>query len=128
MSTLLRIRSMLTLWNDDQGHTVVEVLVALAVFSAVLVPAMQFTAKAMSNSKARDLITATRLAQSAMEQAISGEDFLRYEKVIRVNEIPWRLQRNFKIEEGLVAIQIQVFKKDATRPLVELQTLRLKHD
>lgn len=112
----------------EAGYTLVEVLVALAILVAVLIPAIQFTAKLMNNSYARDLILATRLAQNEIERMISERDFFQGETQIRLNHKIWRVKRIFENNHGLILIRIQVYKKNANVPFIELKTLRLIYE
>lgn len=114
--------------DRESGHTIVEVLVALAILSIALVPTVQFMAKVFSNASARDLCVATQLARREIENVISEQDFTHDETWVRLNQKLLRVEKNFKNYDDLVTIRVRVFKKNATKPLVELKTLRLNND
>ncbi len=114
--------------KSETGHTVVEMLVALAILTIALVPTVQFMARVMSNAGARDLVVATQLARDEMERVISERDFMPDEKRIRVNQQLWQLATSIEVYAGLVQIYIKVYKKNSSKPMVELQTSRLLHD
>ena len=111
--------------ESESGYTIVEVLVAMALLSAALIPISQFAARVIINTTTRDLIVATGLARSEMERVISEQDFYFGSTTINKNHKTWRVERKIRKRNGLVTIRILVYKKDLPRPVVELETLRL---
>ena len=118
----------LKICNNEAGHTVVEVLVALVILSIALVPTLQFASRIITTPVTRDLMTATHLARSEMEKAISEGDFTNAWAEVRVNATRFIIERYFNVNEQLVSVRIRVYKKEANKPLVELRTLRLAYD
>ena len=106
----------------------VEVLVALVILAIALVPTLQFASRIITTPATRDLMTATHLARSEMEKAISDGDFTNAWAEVRVNAKVFRIERHLNINEQLVSVRIRVYKKKANKPLVELSTLRLAYD
>lgn len=47
--------------NVYNGHTIIEVIVSLAIFTAIIIPILTFTSKVALNTKTRDLQTAYSL-------------------------------------------------------------------
>lgn len=121
-------KSELTEINNETGYTIVEVLVALVILSIAIVPTVQFASRIITTPVTRDLITATHLARSEMEKAISDGDFSNAWAEVRVNAKVFRIERYFNINEQLVSVRIRVYKKEANKLLVELRTLRLAYD
>jgi len=116
------------IFNSEAGHTVVEVLVALVILSIALVPTVQFASRIITTPVTRDLMTATHLARSEMEKAISDGYFTNAWAEVRGNAKMFRIERYFNVDEQLVSVRIRVYKKKTDKLLVELKTLRLAYD
>ena len=111
--------------SSESGHTVVEILVALAILAIAVVPASQLISRVLMSGSTRDLITATRLAQGEIERGLLEPDITDSEKRMVLNGKPWRVRRVVTSEDGLIRISTRAFKKNSRIPLVFLTTLRL---
>ena len=56
------------LFENENGYTLVETLIAFAILVAVLIPLGQFIARVMYNDHSRDLIISQQLAAQEMER------------------------------------------------------------
>jgi Tfp pilus assembly protein PilV len=106
------------------GYTLVETLVAGALFLGVLVPATLFLSRSAMNRSALDLSRASFLAQEEMENTLASKRYQDEEKEIPVGRQAWRIQRETGENDGLVELRVSVFKPGKTDPLVVFRTLR----
>ncbi len=112
------------LFENENGYTLVETLIALAILIAVLIPLGQFVARVMYNDLSRDLIIAQQLAVMEMEKAIALNDFEKDEIVINLNQKKWRIVKSVIKMDRLVELNIAVFKSNRNKSLIQLKTLR----
>ena len=117
----------MNLTDNNAGHTVVEILVALAILSVAVVPITRLAAKILSSSASRDLIVAGQLARAEIETAILSQDFVAEDKWIKMNQKSWHIEHDFRINGDLVTIRVRVYKKNAVHPLVVMETMRLRN-
>jgi len=110
------------------GHTVVETLVALAVLSAVLVPAAQIAARIMTSHGMRDTIIAASLARETMERAIAEPKIHAETKAERLNGKQWRIDYRTREQSGLRLLSVSVFRARESEPVAVLQTLRFMQE
>jgi prepilin-type N-terminal cleavage/methylation domain-containing protein len=110
--------------EEEQGYSLVETLVALAILLAVLVPAAMFLGIAGNNTLARDKITSFNLAKNAMEQALITE---KDSSFVELKDSKWWVQTTVIPEsENLYSVKVTIFKEDTLRaPKVTLETKRL---
>ncbi len=116
---------LLTRLREDSGHTMVEILVALAVLAIAVVPAAQLVTRIMLSGASRDLMIATRLAQAEIEAALLEPQSNAAAREVVLSGKRWQVRRIIATEEGLVRISAHVFKKNVRTPMVSLTTLRL---
>ena len=114
-------------WNkqlsSEDGYTLVESLIALAILLAVLVPSAMFLTTIGNNTLSKDKIVAHNLARNTMEQVLASES--DSSKVITTEDNWWVKQEVTRVED-LYQIKIEVFKRDTSgTPKVTLQTARL---
>ncbi len=102
----------------------VETLVALAVLSAVLIPATQIAARLMTSSTLRDTIIATSLAQERMERATTEPDIPADTQIVKLNGKQWRIEYRTTEQSGLRLLSVSVFRVGDSAPVAVLQTLR----
>jgi Tfp pilus assembly protein PilV len=112
--------------NQEDGYSLVETLVALAILLAVLVPSAMFLTYIGNNVFVKDKIESFQLAQSQMEEVIAtrNEQTLTFQ----VNDI-WWVKRSVTREGDLIQLKVEVFKRDTTStPKIKLETARLWYD
>jgi len=109
--------------NYEQGYSLVEVLVSLAILSAVLVPTVAFIAYAAGYPMNQDKIKALSLGRTEMEQTLSAKS---ESDSIYVADDRYMVYRKVEREQNLVFIDVKVFRKDTTQvPLINFKTSRL---
>jgi hypothetical protein len=109
---------------SESGHTVVEVIIAIAVLTAALVPVSHFMSKVFLSSTTRDLIVAANLARAEMEAAANSTVHLSEERTVKIGNRTWRVERKLREISGLLTIEVAVYGKDRTSPVVAFSTLR----
>lgn len=110
--------------QDEDGSTLVETLVAMAILVSVLLPTSLFLGYIASNPLNKDKVTALGIAQSEMEQVLANKDYANNEEVIKGN---WIIDRRISEEENLVLIRISIYRKDKPEPVITLNTERLQY-
>lgn len=112
--------------KKQEGYTIVEVIIALAVLLAVLLPLSRLTGKLFSNSNTRNLIVAHQLARDAMERSVLISELIDNTEAIQLNGKTWHIKRKvLQLSINLVQLKIAVYEKGGNTPVVTLQTLRL---
>lgn len=102
------IKLMKTIRKED-GVTLVENLVALALITAVIVPSALFMTKLANNQRTKDLDTAVHLCQYTIEYTIADKDYSSKQWEVQINNKYWLIERKVEIDEHLV--QINVYAK-----------------
>lgn len=110
--------------QNEDGYTLVESVVALALLVAVLIPAGHILTKTILTNRTGDLIIASQLARMEMERTILNETFISDEQQVVVNQKNWRIVRQVTNELGLVEVQVLVFKGVQVEPVFILKTMR----
>jgi hypothetical protein len=110
--------------KSSAGYTLVETLVASAIFLGVLVPASLVVAKLAMSRYNHEVMIATQLAKDEMEKTILGESYHDEVKEIVLDKTRWQLIRTVEERFGLIEIRVSVFRNRDARPLAELKTLR----
>lgn len=112
--------------KNQEGYTIVEVIIALAVLLAALMPLSRLTGKLFTNGNSRNLIMAHQLARDVMEKSISSSDLIDKTESIQLNDKTWYIKRKvLQLSTNLVQLKVAVYEKDKTTPVATLQTLRL---
>ncbi len=88
----------------EQGFTLVENMIALALITAVIIPSSMFMVKLAHNQKSCDMSTATQLCKTTVECTIANEDYLPKQWQKAVNSREWLIQREIEIEDHLIHI------------------------
>jgi type II secretory pathway pseudopilin PulG len=113
--------------KEENGYSLVETLVALAILLAVLVPAVMFLGVAGGNTLAKDKITSFNLAKNTMEEALIAQ---RDTSSVVLKNSKWWVKTSISQEnEHLYSIGVAVFKEDTLRsPTITLHTRRLWYE
>ena len=110
---------------SEKGYTLVETLVASAILMGVLIPATLFLGKITISRTGQDLIVATQLAQEEMERTITFELYTNDNRTVQLDQKTWTLVREIDKKQGLVMIQVKVYRVSKIKAIVELKTLRV---
>lgn len=115
-------------WNNkilrnEEGYSLVESLVAMAILLAVLVPSTIFLTYIGNNSLAKDKITSFNHARNQMEKVLATQNDSTLTKQIDSN---WWVKQSVTKKDNLREIKVEVFKFDTlSGPMITLQTARL---
>lgn len=109
--------------HSEEGYSLVESLVAMAILLSVLVPSAMFLTYIGNNTFAKDKITSFNYARNQMETILATQNDSSFTKRLDSN---WWVKRTITREENLREIRVEVFKKDTlSDPMITLQTARL---
>lgn len=111
-------------FSSDDGYTLVETIVALALLVSVLVPTGAILTKTMLSRRSADLIAASQLARMTMERTIINGNYSNESQEVILNKKTWYVSREVRNEMGLVTLQVRVFRKNQVNPVLTLKTLR----
>lgn len=125
-------RRLLAIAKESGGYTLVETLVASAIFLGVLLPASLVLAKLAMSRYNHEVMIATQLAKDEMEKTLLAASFdstssstMGNEKEVLLDGRRWRLARETQERFGLIEIHVRVFRNRETKPLIEFKTLRV---
>lgn len=110
------------LYSSEKGATLVETLVALSILMTVLVPVVGVMGILSGNHLVKDKIQALNLAQQSLEITLlqkSWSDSLYYPQE------GWRVERSVSKDSSMVLIQVDVYRRDHSHPLLNLSTIRI---
>ncbi|MCG8373310.1 MAG: hypothetical protein MI700_07235 [Balneolales bacterium] len=108
---------------EEQGASLVETLIAMAILMAVLVPAVTMFTLFANNRIVEEKIESFTIARNEMEVMISTRDNSSLTVQYANN---WWIKRTVQQQEYLHHLKVEVFKNDTTRPpTITLETSRL---
>lgn len=108
--------------RSEEGYSLVEALVAMAILLAVLVPSAMFLTTIGNNIFAKEKIESFNLARNEMELTLG----LQSDSSLVKQSGDWWILRSVTKEDNLRKITVQVFKEDTlNQPKITLQTKRL---
>ncbi len=111
--------------KNEDGATLVESLVAMAILVSVLLPAVMFLGYIANTNHNKDKIIALGLAQSEMETVLKNKSFSNSEREVGGRFI---IQNKIVKEDKLVQINISVYRRNKPDPILKLTTERLLYE
>lgn len=109
-------------WKEEEGASLVETLVAMAILLAVLVPSTMFLTYIGSNWLVKDKAESFQLARNEMESIIATKN----DSSLVRSEGKWMVKRTVTNQEELYYVTVDVFKRDTTySPIITLETARI---
>lgn len=112
----------MNLYKNEDGYTIIEILVALVLVSILLMFTSNVftlvTSKSLSNSK----IQAIEIAKEWMHKTVTFKDFNTIEKEIAKKFV---MKRSVTKNSKNLVIKITLIEKGSQRILYELQALRI---
>ncbi len=106
----------------EEGSSLVELLVTMSLLLMVIFPAVFFMGYSSKNSLNKSKITASGIAQSAMEEVLQKN---RWEDdvITTSSGTDWSITTEVKNESGLVLLRVRVSRSDEI--ISEFTTVRL---
>lgn len=111
--------------KNEDGSTLVETLVAMAILVSVLLPAGMFLGYMANTPQNEEKIIALGLAQSEMEQVLDSGNYKNAEREI---DNKWLIRNTIAKEDNLLQISVSVYRKNKSKPILKLITERLVYD
>ncbi len=116
-------RRLPVLIRDERGFTLVEVLVAAALFLGVFMTLATLFAQATTGFTGTRLITASTLAQSAMEEAINARFQESIRRTERSNQVLWEIDRTVeRVSDRLIDVRVTVTRASDSKVYASLWT------
>ena len=110
--------------NREEGYSLVEVLVALAILGAVLIPTAAFFVYVSNYPMNKDKIEALSLSRSEMEWTLIHE--IDSDTLYRSKDNRWLIKRSVEKNQDLALISIEAFRRDTLRPpVITFKTSRI---
>ena len=103
---------------NEQGYSLVESMVSLALFITVLLPLVHYVSIQVSQKRAQSEIQALLIAQKAIEEAIASPGLLATTR----REGRWVIQTRYTPHPGGLSIRVQIKKNQ--RPYAQLLALK----
>jgi len=107
----------------QSGFTLIEVLLALIVFSLSFFFTTQFFKMIYSNELLKD-DRVVRLAINEMESVISQKDF---QPLTLKNTGKWKIETRTEIDNGFVMIEVNIFSSNSNSRVYQLKTYRINN-
>jgi len=115
--------------SDESGYTIIEVLVAAAVFAVVFMMIAVLFVRTTTEYSGWQLLTATQLAQTAMEEALAGRFDESATWTTHANGVEWVVRRELEEEtENLWTIRITVDRRNNGKTYAKLWTQMYRSD
>ena len=108
--------------QKEDGYSLVETLVAMAILLAVLIPSVMFLTYIGNNHLVRDKVESYQIARNEMEQIIAIEN----DTSVINKRGKWLIKRTITNTNELHYIAIEVFKRDTLNaPIIRFETARI---
>jgi prepilin-type N-terminal cleavage/methylation domain-containing protein len=107
--------------STERGYTLIETVIAMALFLSVLIPLIGTMGTMMFDRKATTATKALMLAQSEMSATIAHQDYIN---AIKTSEAGLILVRKIERYNALVEIRVSVKQStDQTKELIVLKKI-----
>jgi len=115
----------MNIMHNEEGASLVETLVAMAILLAVLVPSTMFLTYIGSNWLVRDKADSIQIARNEMETIIATKN----DSSLVRDEGKWVIKRSIEKHDKLYYLQVDVFKRDTLQPpIITFETARIWYD
>lgn len=113
-----------TVWREEEGSSLVEVVVATVLLVVVLIP---LTATGIYLLKARQNerhLMALTMGQQLMEDTLYHRAYR--DSMFVFGDGRWEAERQVTRQGNQIVIEVNVYRRFVTEPLVQLMTIRLR--
>ncbi|MCA9733967.1 MAG: hypothetical protein H6696_14365 [Deferribacteres bacterium] len=114
------------IFKDEKGYTIVESIVANALFLAVLIPALMLLGKFTLYNSGEEKIVAQELAKAKVELLLQQNTIDAAVEQRYHGKIKWLLKTEVTDRNGLQEITVSVYRTKQGKQLAEFKTLRYK--
>jgi len=108
-------------FETERGYTLIETVIAMALFLSVLIPLIGTMGTMMFDRKATTLTKALMLAQSEMSTTIAHQDYIN---AVKTSEPGFILTKNIERYNSLIEIRVIVkSSSDQSKELIVLKKI-----
>lgn len=109
-------------WLQEDGYSLIETLIAMAILMVIVVPTIMFLTYIGNNHLVNDRIESFQIARNEMETVIATKNDSSSIKHID----KWVIKRTIKRKNELHYLIVDVFEKDTLKlPVITLETARI---
>jgi Tfp pilus assembly protein PilV len=103
--------------------SLIEATVAMALLVTVLIPLTGFAVQFMSERRNEHELIALALGRQMMEETLQARSYFHQERWTA--DGVWRIRKTVRYTDKLIHLQVRVYRRAATKPHVDLLTIRL---
>jgi prepilin-type N-terminal cleavage/methylation domain-containing protein len=118
----LKKKRLKILLTEQKGYTILEVMIASAVFAVVLIPMVALLGNVLIKYSTSDLITATNLAREEMERTLHDRAFEDGQKNVQMGNLSYKIIKEVENQDDLLLIRIEVFRAKDKKVLASIYT------
>lgn len=107
---------------NQKGYTILEVMIASAVFAVVLIPMVALLGNVLIKYSTSDLITATNLAREEMERTLHDRAFEDLQKNVQMGNLSYKIIKEVENKDDLLLIRVEVFRAKDNKVLASIYT------
>ena len=107
---------------DQKGYTILEVMIASAVFAVVLIPTVALLGNVLIKYSTSDLITATSLAREEMERTLHDRAFEDEQRTVQLGNLSYKIVKKIENRDDLLLIRIEVVRARDDKVLASVYT------
>lgn len=108
--------------TDQKGYTLLEVMIATAVFAVVLIPMVALLGNVLIKYSTSDLITSANLAREEMERTLHDRAFEDGQKNVQMGNLSYKIIKKVENKDDLLLIQVEVFRTKDNKALASIYT------
>jgi prepilin-type N-terminal cleavage/methylation domain-containing protein len=118
----LREIKYISLIINEKGYTILEVMIASAIFAVVLIPMVALLGNVLIKYSTSDLITATNLAREEMEKTLHDRAFKDMQKSVQMGNVNYKIIKKVENKDDLLLIRVEVFRAKDNKALASIYT------
>jgi len=94
----------------------------MAIFASILLPSVSLMGTILTKYSSSDLIISTNLAREEMEETLNSRAFTSEDKIIKLNNVSWKISKKVSEDNKLLFITIEVSKLSDDKVIASLYT------